>query len=258
MNKDCEINLTDFKSQKEDVTIQGNEESIDEETKYGNPFTDYFEKILCKTHLKQDTMQASDELKGNRSYCPEFFIFMYLPEMPLWSGVLLGRLERFRDDPNGNDKGKINLLNQFLSFSSANAKSEGYIEGAMRNLKQEDFPGIKRLRADTFVSKNYSQIRGRLRDFGDRLHSCINPKKKRTYEKKTMKGDDNLPSTVESVSSLEESYHAAEEKWGKKDQEMPKQNPRIGQFQQSQTIPLSTNPDIKNEFEFNKFTSKLQ
>ena len=236
MNKDCEINLTDFKSQKEDVTFQGNEESIDEETKYGNPFIDYFEKKISsiETRLKQDTMQASDELKDNRSYCPEFLIFIkkYLQEMPLWSGVLLGRLERYRDDSNGNDKGKINLLNQFLSFSSANAKSEGYVEGAMRNLKQEDFPGKKRLRADTFVSENYSRIRRRLRDFGDRLHSRINPKKKRTYEKKTIKGDsdDNLPSTVESVSSREESYHAAEEKWGKKDPETPKQNPRIGQF----------------------------
>ncbi len=251
MNKDCEINLTDFKSQKEDVTIQGNEESIDDETKYGNPFIDYFEKKVSsiETRLKQDTMQVSDELKDNRSYCPEFFIFIkkYLPEMPLRSGVLLGRLEHYRDDSNGNDKGKINLLNQFLSFSSANAKSEGYIEGAMRNLKQEDFPGKKCFRADTFVSENYSRIRRCLHGFGDRLHSCINPKKKRTYKKKTINGDSNgnLPSTVEGVSSLEKSYRAAEEKWGKKDPETPKQNPRIGQFQQSLMILLSSNPDIK-------------
>ncbi len=98
----------------------------------------------------------------------------------------------------------------------------------MRNIKQENFPGKKRLRADTFVSENCSRIRRRLRDFGDRLHSHTNPKKKRTYEKETIKGDsnDNLPKTVESVSSLEESYHAAEEKWGKTESEMPKQNPR--------------------------------
>ncbi len=97
MNKDCEINLTDFKSQKEDVTIQGNEESIDEETKYGNPFVGYFEKKVSsiETRLKQVTTQASNELKDNRSYCHEFLILIkkYLPEMPLWSGVLLGRLE---------------------------------------------------------------------------------------------------------------------------------------------------------------------
>ena len=73
--------------------------------------------------------------------------------MPLWSGVLLGRLDRYRKDPCTTKKREVN---NFLSFSSVNAKSEGYIEGAMRNLKQEDFSGRKRLRADTFVYENYS------------------------------------------------------------------------------------------------------
>ncbi len=50
---------------------------------------------------------------------------------------------------------------------------------------------------------------------------------------------------MESISSLEENYHDAHEKWGKKDPEMPKQNPKLGQFQQSPMVPLSTNPDFK-------------
>ncbi len=167
--------------------------------------------------------------------------------MPLWSGVLLGRLERYQEDLGANERGKLDSFNQFLSFSSANAKSEGYIEGAMRNLKEEDFPGKKHLRADTFVSENYTRIRRRLRDYGDRLHGCIILKVKRTYQKKTKKEDgcDSPSSTVESISSLEENYHDAHEKWGKKDPETPKQNPKLGQFQQSPMVPLSKNPDFK-------------
>ena len=49
----------------------------------------------------------------------------------------------------------------FLSFSSENSKSEGFTKSAMRNLKQEDFPGRKRLRADVFVHENYDRIRRR-------------------------------------------------------------------------------------------------
>ena len=42
---------------------------------------------------------------------------------------------------------------------------------------------------------------------------------------------------------MEENYHNAQGKWGKKDPETP----RLGQFQQSPTIPLSTNPDLKKK-----------
>ena len=95
--------------------------------------------------------------------------------MPLWLGVLLGRLDRYQEDSSRNKKETCDPVNKFLSFSSANAKSEGYIEGAMRNLKQEDFAGRKRLRSDAFVSENYSRIRRRVRDYADRLHSSIRP-----------------------------------------------------------------------------------
>jgi hypothetical protein len=81
----------------------------------------------------------------------------YLPEMPLWSGVLLGSLDRYIcHSPSEYD----NLDDYpYLSFKSASARTEGYIEGMMRNLKQEDFPGRRRLRPDIFVFENYPRIR---------------------------------------------------------------------------------------------------
>ena len=151
MKKDCEIDLANFEKEIEDVTLQSHEEGIACKAKRGNPFNNYFDKKLHDIEIRKDVVQVSNREKDNRSYCPEFFLFIkkYVVEMPLWSGVLLGRLERYRDDCN--EKRQIRSLNQFLSFSSVNAKTEGYIEGAMRNLKQEDFTGRKRLRADTFV-----------------------------------------------------------------------------------------------------------
>ena len=188
MNKDCKINLTDFETELEDVRIAIHDEDIENDTKQGNPFINYFEKKLSsvEVRIRKDDMQASNKEKDNRNYCPQFLIFLkkYLAEMPLWSGVLLGRLERYQEDLGANERGKLDSFNQFLSFSSANAKSEWYIEGAMRNLKQEDFPGKKHLRADTFVSENYTRIRRRLRDYGDRLHGCIIPKENVPKENK--------------------------------------------------------------------------
>ena len=63
----------------------------------------------------------------------------YLPEMPLWSGVLLGSLDRYIC----HSSSEYDNLDDYpyLSFKSASARTEGYIEGIMRNLKQEDFPG---------------------------------------------------------------------------------------------------------------------
>ena len=306
MKKDCEIDLANFEKEIEDVTLQSHEEDIACKAKRGNPFNNYFDKKLHDIEIRKDAVQVSNREKDNRSYCPEFLLFIkkYVVEMPLWSGVLLGRLERYRDDCN--EKRQIRSLNQFLSFSSANAKTEGYIEGAMRNLKQEDFTGRKRLRADTFVSENYTRIRRRLSDYGDRLHTRLISKTKRAYNKKTKKDNDvdnlyarigssssseenyydaqekggkndsetpkqnpkhdrltskakrpynkktkkhnevdNLYARIGSSSSSEENYHDAQEKWGKKDPETPKQNPKFEQFQQSPTIPLSEAPDFK-------------
>ena len=151
MKKDCEIDLANFEEEIDDVTLQSHEEDIACEAKRGNPFNNYFDKKLHDMEIRKDVVQVSNREKDNRSYCPEFLLFIkkYVVEMPLWSGVLLGRLERYRD--NYNEKRQIRSLNQFLSFSSANAKTEGYIEGAMRNLKQKDFTGRKHLRADNFV-----------------------------------------------------------------------------------------------------------
>ena len=143
--------------------------------------------------------------------------------MPLWSGVLLGSLDHYKTVNDAEDCGKDDSDNYpFLSFTSANAKSEGYIEGAMRHLKQEDFPGKKRLRPDVFVSENYKRIRRRVNDFADRMHSSILPKRKRSYTKKDKKDTNCSKKHNVSKSAKQEkqdvSYHTAEETWGKKTQ----------------------------------------
>ena len=166
--------------------------------------------------------------------------------MPLWSGVLLGSLDRYKTVNDAEDCGKDDSDNYpFLSFTSANAKSEGYIEGAMRHLKQEDFPGKKRLRPDVFVSENYKRTRRRVNDFADCMHSRMLPKRKRSYPKKDKKDTNCSKKHNVSKSAKQEkqdiSYHTAEETWGTKDPDTPKQNPKIGQFQQSPSVPLSKN-----------------
>ena len=160
MENDCNINLADFQKEMKDVKIESDECNADHWGKSCNPFVEYFEKKVAalETNVSKDMAQSSIAQNDNRSHCPQFFIFVkkWIPKMPLWSGVLLGRLERYQTGSSEDGKRKSLAVNQFLSFSSANAKSGGYIEGAMRNLKQEDFPCQKRLRADTFVHENYS------------------------------------------------------------------------------------------------------
>ena len=98
-----------------------------------------------------------------------------------------------------------------------------------------------------------------MRDYGDRLHTRLISKTKRAYNKKTKKHNevDNLYARIGSRSSLEENYHDAQEKLGKKDPETPKQNPKFGQFQQSPTIPLSEAPDFKKPKPKRKADSSL-
>ena len=69
------------------------------------------------------------------------------------------------------------------------------------------------------------------------------PQKKRKYQKK--KSDVESDEANSGATSEEKSFHEAKEKWGKKDPETPKLNPKIGRYQQSPTIPLSRNPDLK-------------
>ncbi|CAB4008570.1 Hypothetical predicted protein [Paramuricea clavata] len=57
---------------------------------------------------------------------------------------------------------------------------EGYIECAIRNLKQDDFPGRSRLRPDAFVLENYQRMRRRGNDYGDRIASKRGQKRKNT------------------------------------------------------------------------------
>ena len=65
-----------------------------------NPFNINFDNILnpVTAEIEVDNKSDSNRFEENRSWCPEFFTFMrsYITEMPLWSGVLLGSLERFK------------------------------------------------------------------------------------------------------------------------------------------------------------------
>ena len=231
--------------------------------------------------------------------------------MPLWSGVLLGSLDRYVDESLSEYDNLDNY--PYLSFKSENARTEGYIEGMMRNLKQEDFPGRRRLRADAFVLENYPRIRRRLNDFSDRivskktkrqkdrankakaaqnssaekeeiLHVDKDPIKSEprkndlnntrdsdTKDDETMKdaqlngSKDFKPCYKESVERIPtevdtcfndgkddakvtsvidvDEYSNARETWGKKDPNTPKRNPKLGQFQQSPSVPLSKTPE---------------
>ena len=220
-----------------------------------NPFSLHFRNLLNPIidQIDVDNKRQSDQSVENRSWCPEFFEFMrsHIHEMPLWSGVLLGSLDRYKKmESHDAHKENNNSDEAFLSYKSANAKSEGYIEGVMRQLKQEDFSGKKRIRADAFALENYNRIRRRLTDFGDRLHSTIKSKPKRKYTKRKLAADSsNSPKAKRLKKDRGEDYHTAEETWGKKDPSTPKANPKLGQFQQSPSVAFSDSPAVKGKKE---------
>ena len=139
---------------------------------------------------KDGIENINKKLKDNRSYCPKFMEFMksYLPEMALW----LGLLEHYKENNVPKTQNRM-TKHPFLSFTPANSKTEGYVEGVMRHLKQEDFPVRKYLRADVFVSENYERIRRRIIDYSDRLDSCKQAKPKRSYKRKKKDADNLLP-----------------------------------------------------------------
>ena len=101
----------------------------------------------------------------------------------------------------------------------------------MRQLKQEDFPDKKRMRADAFALENYERIRRRLNDFEDRIHTALNPKPKRQYRKRKLNVEVSSYSK-DKRKKMEENddYHTVEEKWRKRDPSTPKTNPKLGQF----------------------------
>ncbi len=216
-----------------------------------NPFNVHFENLLnpILKQIEVDNESQSDQYEDNRSFCPEFFTFirLHICEMPLWSGVLLGSLNRYNKmEISKSQEEKLVSDEAFLSYKSANAKSEGYIEGVMRQLKQEDFPGKKRMRADAFALENYERIRRRLNDFGDRIHTALKPKPKRQYRKRKPNVDNSIsPREKKLKKDGNDDYHTVEETWGKKDPSTPKTNPKLGQFQQSPKVPFSGSPTIK-------------
>lgn len=321
-----------FKTEEVIVKYERDEEDDDGNQRgevHCNPLNNHYNKLTAafkKRASDKNEKEISDECQPNRSYCPDFFAIIesYLSEMPLWSGVLLGSLDRYIDE----SLSEYDNLDDYpyLSFKSANARTEGYIEGMMRNLKQEDFPGRRRLRADAFVLENYPRIRRRLNDFSDRIvskktkkqkdraskakkaqnssekvkiiHVDKHPDASQSIKSKPTKKESNNTKEVESNSgvckagqtrnqsqlngskdfkpcckeSVEriptkvdtcfnddkdnakvtsvidvDEYSNAQETWGKKDPATPKRNPKIGQFQQSPSVPLSKTPDIKKK-----------
>ncbi len=52
--------------------------------------------------VQQDSMLADEDAKTNRSYCLPFFeiIKKHIAEVPLWSGILLGKLQRYHPKPS--------------------------------------------------------------------------------------------------------------------------------------------------------------
>jgi hypothetical protein len=78
MEKESNIDLKDFETEKESVTIQSQEDDIENETKPGNPLVDYFETKLSniEKRVEKDSMQAPDTLADNRSYSPQLWTFI--------------------------------------------------------------------------------------------------------------------------------------------------------------------------------------
>jgi hypothetical protein len=188
-----EAEETNLDHEDDEKEVDGKKSRVDI---HRNPFHNHYAKLIAtfkKRASDNNKNEMSDEetsgeemsegYKPNQSFCPQFFAIIesYLPEMPLWSGVLLGSLDRYID---GSLAEYDNLDDYpYLSFKSANARTEGYIEGMMRNLKQEDFPGRRRMRVDAFVLENYPRIRRRLNDFSDRVVSRKTKKQKNRANK---------------------------------------------------------------------------
>ena len=63
-----------------------------------NPFQEHFTNMINKLEKQISNAKDGDNKNVNRSYCHQFFRFIerQLPEMPLWSGVSLGSLDRYK------------------------------------------------------------------------------------------------------------------------------------------------------------------
>ena len=145
------VNAPEFKSTEKYVTDKSDSITIDDDFNSDetakNPFGKHFESVIRKLMQSGSTEESEEDLteehsllhEANHSYCPEFVDFLksYLKEMPLWSGMLLGLLERYHISSGRRD------LKDYphLSFKSENTKTECYVESVMRHPRQEDFPG---------------------------------------------------------------------------------------------------------------------
>lgn len=65
-----------------------------------NPLNSHFHNLVAPVieQLEQDNEDEDHKYTENRSWCPPFFKFIqsYICEMPLWSAVLLGSLDRYK------------------------------------------------------------------------------------------------------------------------------------------------------------------
>ena len=223
-------------------------------SKMESPLHRYYNNLVTNLRGRaEEIADNSERNKLNRTYCPAFFSFIedLLPEMPLWSSVLLGSLDRYSRTPGTSTDDKDS---KYMSYLSANNKSEGYVEGAMKQLKQEDFGGLKRLRVDEFVSENYKRIRRRLNHFADKMHINLykrrKPKRAKDSKEETTKQADEIEEGVydqisESSGLENPDYNEAEETWSKRSMPTPTKDPKVGQFQQSPAVSLSNTPDPK-------------
>ena len=185
MNAEREIKLSNFETKPNELD-EGKEDLLQVKSN-ANPLNSFLKDKLFVVVLNVDKdgiENINKKLKDNRSYCPKFMEFMksYLPEMALW----LGLLEHYKENNVPKTQNRM-TKHPFLSFTPANSKTEGYVEGVMRHLKQEDFPVRKYLWADVFVSENYERIRRRIID------SCKQAKPKRSYKRKKKDADNLLP-----------------------------------------------------------------
>jgi hypothetical protein len=141
-------------------------------------------------------------------------------------------------------------VNACSSDEQKPAKMHSKISTGVSSVQENESRGVKC--APKTVLKNEGPPKSRLTrkektENGEKWTECIykHDGDEEDNAERDISTKRNLSSTDESINSQKENCRDAQEKLGKKDPETPKQNPRIGQFQQFPTIPLSTKPDFE-------------
>lgn len=146
-NRNCQILDLDEETLCDDVFVVNamDEEDMDELTiKEASPFTTAFHQTRCNVMEK---MKITSSTLKNSMYCPRFVELLadkYLPIYPLWSGVILSRLE--------NASGS-------MTSSDTNNPVENWFKYLKCDLK------LTRLRPAKFVTKLKQAIDGGLKEY---------------------------------------------------------------------------------------------